>query len=128
MPCPGRGPAAYGRAARLIEEGRRAALAPINEALVPADLLDFPVPVLLLGAAGFVVGWRRLTSRDAVPVVAVGSLGALMFFYFHRDIFFGPRQLFSVTPWFGAAMVYPGAPVKMPMKPSVVAAEVATTR
>jgi hypothetical protein len=63
-------------------------------------LLDFPVPVLLLGAAGFLAGWRRLTSRDVVPMAAAGGLVGLMFFYFHRDIFFGPRQLFSVTPWF----------------------------
>ena len=34
----------------------------------------------------------------------------------------------SVTPAFGAATVYPGAAVKMPMKPSVVGADVATTR
>jgi hypothetical protein len=58
------------------------------------------VPVLLLAAVGIIVGWRRLTPRDAVPVVATGSLVGIMFFYFHRDIFYGPRQLFSVAPWF----------------------------
>jgi hypothetical protein len=62
-------------------------------------LLDFPVPVLLLLGAGFVLGWRQLRRRDAVPVVAAGSLIGLMFFYFHRDTFYGPRQIFSVVPW-----------------------------
>jgi hypothetical protein len=63
-------------------------------------LLDLPVPVLLLTAAGLVVGYRRLRRRDAVPFVAAGSLIGLLFFYFHRDTFYGPRQIFSVVPWF----------------------------
>jgi hypothetical protein len=63
-------------------------------------LLDLPIPVLFVIAAGFVVGWRQLRSRDAVPMVAVGSLMGLLFFYFHRDTFYGPRLLFSVIPWF----------------------------
>lgn len=63
-------------------------------------LLDLPVPVLLLTAAGFVIGYRQLARRDAVPFVAAGSLMGLLFFYFHRDTFYGPRQIFSVVPWF----------------------------
>jgi len=63
-------------------------------------LLDLPVPILLLAATGFLVGWRRLEQRDAVPFVAIVSLMGLMFFYFHRDTFYGPRQIFSVVPWF----------------------------
>jgi hypothetical protein len=63
-------------------------------------LLDLPVPVLLLTAAGFMAGWRQLRCRDAVPFAAVGSLMGLLFFYFHRDTFYGPRQIFSVVPWF----------------------------
>lgn len=63
-------------------------------------LLDLPIPVLFVIAAGFVVGRRQLRSRDAVPMVAVASLMGLLFFYFHRDTFYGPRLLFSVVPWF----------------------------
>jgi hypothetical protein len=63
-------------------------------------LFDFPIPVLLLIAAGIIAGWRQLGRRDAVPLVAAGSLVGLMFFYFHRDTFYGPRQLFSAAPWF----------------------------
>lgn len=63
-------------------------------------LLDLPVPILLLATAGFVAGWRQLRQRDALPFVAVVSLMGLMFFYFHRDTFYGPRQIFSVVPWF----------------------------
>jgi hypothetical protein len=63
-------------------------------------LLDLPVPVLLLTAAGLVIGYRQLGRRDAVPFAAAGSLMGLLFFYFHRDTFYGPRQIFSVVPWF----------------------------
>lgn len=63
-------------------------------------LLDLPVPILLLTAAGFVVAWRQVRARDTVPFVAAGSLMGLLFFYFHRDTFYGPRQMFSVVPWF----------------------------
>lgn len=63
-------------------------------------LLDLPVPILLLTTLGLVAGWRRLGTRDALPFVGIGSLMALMFFYFHRDTFYGPRQIFSVVPWF----------------------------
>jgi len=63
-------------------------------------LLDLPIPILLLTAAGLIAGWRRLRDRDAVPFVGVASLMGLMFFYFHRDTFYGPRQVFSAVPWF----------------------------
>ena len=63
-------------------------------------LLDLPIPVLFVIAAGFVVGRRRLGVRDAVPMIAVASLMGLLFFYFHRDTFYGPRLLFTVVPWF----------------------------
>ena len=62
-------------------------------------LLDFPLPILLVVAAGYVIGRRRLGMRDTVPVVGVTSLLALLFFYFHRDTFYGPRLVFSVVPW-----------------------------
>lgn len=63
-------------------------------------LLDLPIPILLVTAAGLIVGWRQLRARDALPFVGVASLMGLMFFYFHRDTFYGPRQIFSVVPWF----------------------------
>jgi len=63
-------------------------------------LLDLPIPVLLLVAAGYVLGLRQLRSRDGVPLLAIGTLMGLLFFYFHRDTFYGPRLLFSVVPWF----------------------------
>lgn len=62
-------------------------------------LLDLPIPVLLVVAVGFLVGVRQIRGRDGVPLIAVGSLIGLLFFYFHRDVFYGPRLLFSVVPW-----------------------------
>lgn len=62
-------------------------------------LLDLPIPVLLAIAAGFVAGVRGVRGRDGIPLLAVASLLGLLFFYFHRDTFYGPRLLFSVVPW-----------------------------
>lgn len=62
-------------------------------------LFDLPFPVLLFVAVAWVVGRRRLTARDGVPLVAVASLVGLLFFFWHRDILFGPRFLYSVMPW-----------------------------
>src|SRR5439155_1241262 len=63
-------------------------------------LLDSTVPALLLVAVGYVAGRARLVARDAVPFAGVLALIALMFFYWHRDVFYGPRFLYSVAPWF----------------------------
>jgi len=62
-------------------------------------LFDLPFPVLPLAAAGYVLGRHRIGPRDAVPFAAVLTLFALLFFYFHRDTFYGPRLVFSVVPW-----------------------------
>jgi hypothetical protein len=62
-------------------------------------LLDFPFPVLLLLAAGYLIGRRSLGVRDAVPLIGAAALTGLLFFYWHRDLFYGPRFLFSVVPW-----------------------------
>ena len=62
-------------------------------------LLDIPLPILAVAAVGFVVGRRRLGERDAVPAAGVVALVGLLFFYWHRDVFYGPRFLFSVLPW-----------------------------
>lgn len=62
-------------------------------------LLDFPLPILLVVAAGFVAGRRRASPGDAVAVAGVVALVGLLFFYWHRDVFYGPRFLFSALPW-----------------------------
>lgn len=63
-------------------------------------LFDAPFPVLLLVAIGLVVGRRALAVRDAIPVAGVLALLAAFFTYWHRDVFYGPRFLFSAVPWF----------------------------
>ena len=63
-------------------------------------LFDAPFPVLLLVAIGFVVGRRALAARDAIPLTGVLALLAAFFTYWHRDVFYGPRFLFSAVPWF----------------------------
>lgn len=62
-------------------------------------LLDVPFPMLIVAAAGLVLGRRRLAPRDAVPVAGLLSLVGLLFFYWHRDVFYGPRFLYSALPW-----------------------------
>jgi len=64
-----------------------------------AYLFDAPFPVLVLVAVAFVAARRRLGERDAVPVVGAGALVGLLFFYWHRDVFYGPRFLFTAVPW-----------------------------
>jgi hypothetical protein len=62
-------------------------------------LFDAPFPALILAALGLVAGRRQLAARDAVPVAGAVSLLGLLFFYWHRDWFYGPRFLFSAVPW-----------------------------
>lgn len=62
-------------------------------------LFSLPVPVLPVVAAGLLTGRRMLGRRDAVPLVAVAALVGLLFFYWHRDLFFGPRLLYTAVPW-----------------------------
>lgn len=63
-------------------------------------LFDSPFPVLVLIAAGFVVGRRRVLLRDMTPAAGVVALMSIFFFYWHRDVFYGPRFLFTAVPWF----------------------------
>ncbi len=63
-------------------------------------LFDAPFPILLLVASGFVAGRTMLRPRDAVCVLGALSLVALLFFWWHRDVFYGPRFLYSAVPWF----------------------------
>jgi len=60
-------------------------------------LLDWPLPVSVLIAAGL---WMRPRLDPALRVAAAYLLGivASLFFYFHRDVLFGPRLLFSAVP------------------------------
>jgi hypothetical protein len=63
-------------------------------------LFDAPFPILVLVAAGLIAGRRRLGARDAVLVAGALALSGLLFFYWHRDVFYGPRFLFTAVPWF----------------------------
>lgn len=63
-------------------------------------LYDLPVPILLVVTAGLVAGRRMLSARDAGPIIGAAALSGLLFFYFHRDVFYGPRFLFSAVPWY----------------------------
>jgi hypothetical protein len=63
------------------------------------DLFDFPVPLLVVIAAGFLARRQGATSRDFPPLLGVAALSGLLFFYFHRDVLYGPRFLFSAAPW-----------------------------
>jgi len=63
-------------------------------------LLDSTIPILLVVAIGFVAGARRLGRRDGVPFAAVLALIGLLFFYWHRDVFYGPRFLYTAVAWF----------------------------
>jgi hypothetical protein len=65
-----------------------------------AYLLDSTVPVLLIVAVGFVAGRKLIGARDTIPFVGVFSLVLLLFFYWHRDVFYGPRFLYSAVAWF----------------------------
>lgn len=62
-------------------------------------LLDSTVPPLLLIAVGWVVGRRWLAARDAVPWAGALALTALLFAYWHRDVFYGPRFLYGAVAW-----------------------------
>ncbi len=62
-------------------------------------LFDAPFPILALIALGYVAGRRHLAARDAVPLVGALALVGLLFFYWHRDWFYGPRFLFTAVPW-----------------------------
>ncbi|MCC6849145.1 MAG: hypothetical protein IT294_11650 [Deltaproteobacteria bacterium] len=57
-------------------------------------LLEWPLPVTLLAAAGcwFAAGRTRLLAGYVLTLVAG------LFFYFHRDTLFGPRLVFSAVP------------------------------
>ena len=62
-------------------------------------LFDAPFPILVLTAAALLAARRRLVARDAIPVAGVAALSGLLFFYWHRDVFYGPRFLFTAVPW-----------------------------
>jgi hypothetical protein len=62
-------------------------------------LFDAPFPALILMAIAFVVARRRVGVRDVVPLAGAAALAGLLFFYWHRDTFYGPRFLFTAVPW-----------------------------
>ncbi|MCC6766122.1 MAG: hypothetical protein IT293_15800 [Deltaproteobacteria bacterium] len=57
-------------------------------------LLEWPVPVTLLAAAGCWLAAARTRLLAGYLLTLVGCL----FFYFHRDTLFGPRLVFSAVP------------------------------
>jgi hypothetical protein len=63
-------------------------------------LLDSTLPMLIVVAAAFVLGRRQLAARDGLPFLAAGALSFLLFFYWHRDVFYGPRFLYSAVAWY----------------------------
>jgi hypothetical protein len=66
---------------------------------IDAYLFDAPFPVLVLVAIAFLAARRRVGTRDVVPIAGAGALLGLLFFYWHRDVFYGPRFLFTAVPW-----------------------------
>ncbi len=62
-------------------------------------LLDSTIPVLLIVAVGVLWGRKGLLPRDAVPLAGLAALVGLLFFYWHRDVFYGPRFLYSAVAW-----------------------------
>ncbi len=67
-------------------------------------MLDGTVPVLVMVAVAFVWGRRNLSEPDAIPFAGILALVGLLFFYWHRDVFYGPRFLYSAIAWFVIVM------------------------
>lgn len=82
-----------------LTPGRAVGLTSLDLHQLNEYLLDLPFPVLVVLAAGLLLGRHRLGRRDAVPLVGVAALMGFLFFYWHRDVFYGPRFLFSALPW-----------------------------
>lgn len=57
-------------------------------------LLEWPVPVTVLAALGAWFGGRGTRAASSYVLLLV----AVLFFYFHRDVLYGPRLLFSAVP------------------------------
>ena len=67
--------------------------------LVNRHLFDLPIPLAIVVAAAFIVSRKRLMVRDILPVIGVLALISCLFFYWHRDVYYGPRFLYSIVPW-----------------------------
>ncbi len=61
-------------------------------------LLEWPVPVSVLIALGLLLRRGRLDAGLRVAAAYLLVLVAGLAFYFHRDILYGPRFLFSAVP------------------------------
>jgi hypothetical protein len=59
-------------------------------------LLEWPLPVTVLAAAAGAGG--RLGPGLRAPATFLLALVGALFFYFHRDVLYGPRFLFSALP------------------------------
>jgi len=82
-----------------LTPGRAVGLTGIDLHQLNVYLLDLPLPALAVAALGLALGRRRLGARDAVPALGAAALFGLLFFYWHRDVFYGPRLHFSAVPW-----------------------------
>lgn len=60
-------------------------------------LFEWPLPVTLLIAAAL-AGRRDLDPARRTAAAYLAVLVGLLFFYFHRDLLYGPRFLFSALP------------------------------
>ncbi len=87
-------------------------------------LMEWPIPVTALAALGLWAARRGpAAAMRGSAVYVLGLVGAL-FFYFHRDVLFGPRLLFSAVPpllVLAAAGVVALADLRRPLGPSRLA-------
>jgi hypothetical protein len=61
-------------------------------------LLEWPLPVTVLAAAGLWLGRDRVAAGLRPAAAWVLAPAGALFFHFHRDVLYGPRFLFSAVP------------------------------
>ena len=83
-----------------LTPARAVGLASIDLHQLNTHLFDLPFPILALIGGAFAASRRSVTTRDAVAVLGVLALSGVFFFYWHRDVYYGPRFLFSAAPWY----------------------------
>jgi len=83
---------------------RAVGLAGMDLHLLNRYLLDLPIPVVPIVALGYIIGRGQLRTKDALPLLGIVALMGLLFFYWHRDILYGPRFLYSAMPWIAITM------------------------
>ena len=61
-------------------------------------LFEWPLPATLLAASGLWLARARVAVGLRPAAAFVLALAGALFFYFHRDVLYGPRFLFSAVP------------------------------